>query len=265
MTVRCPGCTKNRRGCSFRYYDFGIGKPPTLLKTRAGDLRRAEQVAAKQKGSQKKSLVAGNDISISVAPTVTTRAAAKGKGAMVQAPSMRKAVSEGLPSQSGSLLGDEDQAESGTLVSPEPGSSTERVHLPDPWARPNGRSERVFFEDILRFQRELFSPSRTSLSLSWASAEVKTIATREKMQVQALALFTEDRQPLMERLVARLDAEAALLAKGEAGPNPETQESDMNLNLSKNADSSKEKEDGNEETKGADEVGTNGGEVGTMG
>ena len=190
----------------------------------------------------------------------------KGNGAIVQAPVMRKSVSEGLPSQSGSVYGEEDQAETITLVSPEPGPPAARSNLPAPWARPSGRSERIFFEDVIRFEKEILSSSRTSLSLGLASAEVRSIAVREKMQIDALSLFTKDRQPLMEKLAARLDAEAAMLFESEVGPGPETRESNKSVGSSKNADSDKDNrtEVGNVERKGTDEAGADGGEEETM-
>jgi len=212
VTVRCPGCTRNKRGCSLRYYNFGIGTAPTLIKTKAGDLRRAEQVAAKQKGGSKKAILVEDDSPMLGTSAMTTRAAAKGKRGMVMAPAIRKSISEGLPSQSGSILGEEDQAESMMRTSPEPGPLTERLHLPAPWIRPNGRSERMFFEDIFRFEKELVSPSRTAGKLGFASAEVKSIVERERTQVSTLSSFTENRRPVMEALIKRLDAEAARLS-----------------------------------------------------
>jgi len=205
-TVRCPGCTRSKRGCSFRNYDFNIGKPPTLRKTEAGDIRRAEQVAAKNKGGQKKKLVVADNLSILTTPTVTTRAAAKGEGVTTLAPEMRS-VSEGSPSPSVSSPQEDELVEAVPTIAPQDPGPSKVQNVPQQLYLPvTGRSERTFFEDVARFEDELSSSSHSIAKLGLARAELKFILLREKMQADVLAAYTADRQAVIEEFIKRMEA-----------------------------------------------------------
>jgi len=218
VSVRCMNCVNGKRGCSFRDCNFGIGKYPKLRKTKAGDARRADQTMSKYKVAPKK-IMAEDDLALIRGPTPSLTV--KGKERASIAPGMMKSVSEGIPSPLETVFdGAEDQTNEVPATTPEPGQITQqKVSIPSSWSRPSGRSERIFFEDILRFEKELSSSGRSSLSLNLASAEVRTIAAREKMQADAVALFTADRQPLMEKLAKRLDAASVLMEEQEVGLN----------------------------------------------
>lgn len=206
VTVRCPRCTRNKRGCSFRNYDFNIGKPPTLRKTEGGDIRRAEQVAAKTKGGHKKKLVVADNLSILTAPTVTTRAAAKGKGVTMLAPETRKSVSEGLPSPLVSFPQEDELVEVVPTIAPQDPGPSKTQNIPQQPYLPTGRCEQIFFEDVARFEDELSSSLHSVARLGLARVELNSILFREKMQVDVLTTFTANRRTVMEELVERMEA-----------------------------------------------------------
>ena len=206
VAVRCPRCTRNKRGCSFRNYDFNIGKPPTLRKTEAGDTRRAEQVAAKSKGGQKKKLVVADNLSILTTPTVTTTATAKGKGVTVSAPETGKSVSEGLPSPLVSFPQEDELVEVVPTIAPQDPGPSKAQNIPQQPYPHTGRCEQIFFEDVARFEDELSSSLHSRTRLGLARAELNSILLREKMQVDVLAAFTANRRTVMEELVERMEA-----------------------------------------------------------
>ena len=47
MMVRCPACMKDKQGCSFKEWDWGISVLPQLTKTESGVVQRAQEVGHK--------------------------------------------------------------------------------------------------------------------------------------------------------------------------------------------------------------------------
>jgi len=96
IAVQCMNCMAGKRGCSFKDFDFGIIKLPSLRKMEAGNLRRAEQVLAKHKGGQKKAPV-DDDVSVPIIAEPSASVMTREKWVGLRAPEMRKAASEGAP------------------------------------------------------------------------------------------------------------------------------------------------------------------------
>lgn len=196
-------CATGRRGCSFKDYDFGIAKPPMLRRTEAGNLRRAEQVQSKQKGGSKRTTAEG-DISLLEVPGQSVSTMTKGKGRALPVPEIRKAASDGTPVPS-AILSQVPEFDNSTPIMTQDLDLTKARSVQGPsYVRMSGRDERLFFEDILRFERLATSSSCSVGELSLARVELNSIAIRERMQANALEAFTLDRCGVMGDIVAQL-------------------------------------------------------------
>ena len=222
--MRCLNCALGKRGCSFKDYDFGIIGPPSLKKTEAGNLRRAEQVLAKQKGSLKKA-TAEEDTSVLNVVGQSASTLPMEKGVDLRAPEMRKAASEGstvLPVAIRQVQ--EHERDTSMVVAQDVGSSKARIIQGSSYVRMSGRDERLFFEDILRFEEIATSPSCSLGKLSLARVELNSIAIRERMQVNALEAFTMDRSGVMDDILnqmgERIKAMAGKLRELQPIPDP---------------------------------------------
>ena len=184
----------SRRGCSFRDVDFGIATWPTLIKTATGIERRAKEAAKKLPVTKK-----------ILGPPPTPISQSTPEGSALDAPD---------------TIVDPQTAEDSQATRP---SVEAPVQIPvsnvtisyDAWNRMVGREERFFFENLASFEAALSDPRRSSTTLGSALAEVRATIVREEGTLATLATLVKERKRVMQKLIARLNAEAERIALAE--------------------------------------------------
>lgn len=180
-----------RQGCSFKEVNWGISQWPKLEATEAGKLRRA-----RDSGSRKK--VAPSKIVFPPPPIVelTPRFAIRDLG--------KKAV--GLEKSVSGDSGASPAALRPELPSPGPVlSSLSPMRL--------GKEERLWFEDIPRYERCFDDPGRTPSSIGCALDELKEMVAHERRTLATLTERVASREKHAVLLISRLEVEAMVLIR----------------------------------------------------
>ena len=128
----------------------------------------------------------------------------KGKGRALPVLEIQKAASDGTPGPSVILSQVPEFNNSPPVMTQDLDLTKARSVQGPSYVRMSGRDERLFFEDILCFERLATSSSCSVGELSLARVELNSIAIRERMQANALEVFTLDRCGVMGDIVAQL-------------------------------------------------------------
>ena len=174
--IQCQLCVEKHKKCSFSSQEFGITKWPTLTTSDAGKTRRA-QASMKKNGTLRVPT-----------PAVNLSVRALSEGSLPKVP-CNVATSAAL-----------------STVSSDP---LFRVGSQD------GQSETFLLEDLVQFQKALDFPSRSSTSLSLATAGLQAAKIREAGMLESFKARIEDRQGIMDNLISRLGLELGILSLAE--------------------------------------------------
>jgi len=160
---------------------------------------------AKHKGVPKKTTF-GDDAPTLVIEEPSSSLAIRSKGKEVSAPEIRKSVSEGAQPLSPVIRQEHEyERDVPSVATQDPDLPKARSAQNSQYIRMSGRDERLFFEDILRFEDLAVNPSCTIGKLSLARVELNSIVIRERLQANALEAFTMDRSGVMKEFSDRLE------------------------------------------------------------
>ena len=219
--VRCWMCRKGKQRCSFTKDDqlvlvdpmtWNIAAMPEVRVTKDTLALRADKRVAKSRGVEVASVAMEKTVS---------------EGSVVERPRRAKKA----PARFQEVTVAEEDAGSISASEPKPqgpvpiGVPSSMIPVPSGPSgfftsigvsqggshRLLGRTEQVFFEDISRYEELLRDPSRSSVALNLAIAELIAVDTREQGHIAVLKTLADNRGEFLKRQIRRLEKEAEWL------------------------------------------------------